>query len=128
MICKRIIITSKPAAKTLRSGPGAAKPRNEGFVKGSKTEKTHLRPLAQTLKSGPEVAKPGNYPPGPNSVLVWRVEGKVVSGCRGEGSVPRSPKRIVFVFRLSGIGAFWRFSEIVECLGYLWHVCKTSVC
>ena len=32
---------------------------------------------------------------------LWRVGGKVVSGCRGEGSVPRSPKRIVCKRRVS---------------------------
>ena len=31
---------------------------------------------------------------------LWRVGGKVVSGCRGEGSVPRSPKRISFKKRV----------------------------
>ena len=65
-----------------------------------KLKNSHFGLLAKTLKSGPEIAKPGNYPPGPNSVFVWRVEGKVVSGCRGEGSVPRSPKRISFKKRV----------------------------
>ena len=60
MICKRIILTSKPVAKTLRSGPGAAKPGNERFVKGSLMKIINSRPLAKTWKSGYEADKFGN--------------------------------------------------------------------
>ena len=60
MIFKRIIITSKPVAKTLRSGPGAAKPGNERFVKGSLMKMISFRPLAKTWKSGYAAGKFGN--------------------------------------------------------------------
>ena len=60
----------------------------------------NVRLLAQTWKSGPGAAKPRDFSPVSNSFLVWRVEGKAVSGCRGEGSVSRSFARIVFKKRV----------------------------
>ena len=47
-------------AKTLRSGPGAAKPGNERFVKGSLMKMISSRPLAKTWKSGYAAGKFGN--------------------------------------------------------------------
>ena len=47
-------------AKTLRSGPGAAKPGNERFVRGSLMKIISSRPLAKTWKSGYEADKFGN--------------------------------------------------------------------
>ena len=67
-----------------------------------------------------------------NSVLVWRVEGKAVSGCRAEGSVPRSNERIDFKksvsakvcrrqagkpYRLNGRGKLQRFCGAKDGIG-----------
>ena len=73
--------------------------------------------LAQTLKSGPGAAKPRDYSPVSNSVLVWRVEGKAVSGCRGEGSVSRSFARAVKPYRLNGRGKLQRFCGAKNSIG-----------
>ena len=61
-----------------------------------KLKNSHFGLLAKTLKSGPEAAKPGNYPPGPDSVFVWRVERKVISGCMGLKVVLQEPHKYCF--------------------------------
>ena len=43
-------ITSRQLAKKVKSGPEAAKPGNEGFVKGSPYEKCHFRAACQNLQ------------------------------------------------------------------------------
>ena len=43
-------IASRQLAKTLKSGPEAAKPGNEGFVKGSPYENGHFQAAGQNLK------------------------------------------------------------------------------
>ena len=51
------ITTSKQLAKTLKSGPEAAKLQNEGSVKGFSYENNYFKQLAYTLKSGHGAAK-----------------------------------------------------------------------
>ena len=44
--------TSRQLAKTLKSGPEAAKLQNEGSVKGFSYENNYFKQLAKALKSG----------------------------------------------------------------------------
>ena len=43
-------MVSRQLAKTLKSGPEAAKPGNEGFVKGSPYENRHFQAASQNLQ------------------------------------------------------------------------------
>ena len=49
--------TTRQLAKTLKSGPEAAKLQNEGSVKGFSYENNYFKQLAKALKSSLEAAK-----------------------------------------------------------------------